>query len=71
MKIIKKTNLKSGSGIYSIGDRFEYEGKILEVYDCTTCSNCYFNKKSVEECSKFPCFSISPKRSVMYKLVEY
>ena len=71
MKIIKKTNLKIGSAIYSVGDRFEYEGKTLEVYECTTCSNCYFNKKSVRECAKFSCFSISPARSVMYKLVEH
>jgi hypothetical protein len=71
MKIIKKINLKSGSGVYSIGDRIEYEGEILEVHECTTCSNCYFNKKSVRECAKFSCFSISPARSVMYKLVEH
>ena len=71
MKIIKKINLKSGSGVYSIGDKFEYEGKILEVNDCTTCLDCYFNDKSAKECVKFPCFSISPARNVMYKLVEH
>ena len=71
MKIIKKTNLKSGSGIYSIGDRFEYEGKTLEVCECTTCNDCYFNKKPLEECSKFPCFILPQRRSVMYKLIEY
>ena len=71
MKIIKKINLKSGSGVYSIGDKFEYEGKILEVNDCTTCLDCYFDDKSTEECVKFPCFSISPARNVMYKLVEH
>ena len=71
MKIIKQINLKSGSGVYSIGDKFEYEGKILEVNDCTTCLDCYFDDKSTEECAKFPCFSIPPARNVMYKLVEY
>lgn len=71
MKIIKKINLKSGSGVYSIEDRFEYEGKTLEVCECTTCNDCYFNKKSARECAKFSCFSISPARSVMYKLVEH
>ena len=71
MKIIKKISLKSSSAIYSVGDRFEYEGKILEVYDCTTCNDCYFNKKPLEECSKFPCFILPQRRSVMYKLIEY
>ena len=71
MKIIKKINLKSGSGVYSIGDKFEYEGKILEVNECTTCSSCYFNEKTAGECARFPCFSISPARNVMYKLVEH
>ena len=71
MKIIKKISLKSGFGVCSVGDRFEYEGEILEVYECTTCNDCYFNKKPLEECSKFSCFSISPARSVMYKLVEH
>lgn len=71
MKIIKKINLKSGSGVYSIGDRIEYEGKILEVHECTTCGDCYFNKKSARECAKFFCFSILPARNVMYKLVEH
>ena len=71
MKIIKKINLKSGSGVYSIGDRIEYEGKILEVHECTTCSGCYFNEKTARECARCPCFSILPARNVMYKLVEY
>ena len=71
MKIIKKISLKSGFGVCSVGDRFEYEGKTLEVCECTTCGNCYFNKKSVRECAKFSCFSILPARNVMYKLVEH
>ena len=71
MKIIKKTNLKIGFAIYSVGDIFEYEGKTLEVCECTTCNDCYFNKKPLEECSKFPCLILPQRRSVMYKLVEY
>lgn len=60
---------------HEIGERFEYDGVVLEVADITDlkfpCKDCYFGDKN-DSCVKSVCQSRErkDKKDVIYKLVE-
>ena len=60
---------------HEIGERFEYDGVVLEIADITDlkfpCKDCYFGDKN-DSCVKSVCQSRErkDKKDVIYKLVE-
>ena len=56
---------------YEIGERFEYEGVVLEVVRYSSCSHCYFDKNTpcghTKDCDSFYRKDVN---NVCFKLVE-
>ena len=58
---------------HEIGERFEYDGVILEVIKAVNCNSCFFNRSGCE-LRAIPMYCGSrtrdDKESIIYKLVE-
>ena len=58
---------------HEIGERFEFNGVVLEVVESLNCVSCFFNRSSCELKDRpMYCGSVTrnDKRSIIYKLVE-
>ena len=59
---------------HEIGERFEYDGVILEVIGLTGCASCFFNEYGECELKDDPKYcgidTRNDKRSISYKLIE-
>lgn len=59
---------------HEIGERFEYNGNVLEVVQVSFCSRCYFHGKSICKLVDEPKYcsidSRNDNKSISYKLVE-
>ena len=58
---------------HEIGERFEYDGVILEVIESLDCGSCFFNRSSCKLKDRpMYCGSVTrnDKRSIIYKLIE-
>ena len=59
---------------HEIGEKFEYDGNVLEVIQASFCSRCYFHGKSICKLVDEPKYcgidSRNDNKSISYKLVE-